>query len=261
MNVDYYVYVLYRRDRNTPFYIGKGRGKRWLRHEQSAVAGRSRKDNIIVAMKRDGIVPIPKEKLATDLTNEQAKQLERDLIRLLLRVPGGPLVNRTMGGDGSGDFVLPPHVRQKISQTLMGHPVSEETRRKFSEARRGKPIPQATRDAVSRAHRGKTVSAETRKKLKIASTGRRHTPEAKHKMSAANIGRKLSPERRAQIAIDLTGRPVSAESRAKMSASRKRMLRGRKAIHDLFDWGEPPHDRTAREAITATQLVPDDRGR
>ncbi len=97
---DFYVYALFREDGITPFYIGKGRGRRIVIHERDAPRMSSHKDRIIQNMLKAGITSIPKVKLLEDLTDPLAKQIEMDLIQLIGRWPTGPLANLTKGGDG-----------------------------------------------------------------------------------------------------------------------------------------------------------------
>jgi len=96
---DYYVYILYREDGVTPFYVGLGRKDRWLQHERKAKPGGTHKDNIIWGMKSRQMV-VPKEKFAENLSKDEAVSLEISLIAAFGRAPLGPLVNRTRGGEG-----------------------------------------------------------------------------------------------------------------------------------------------------------------
>ena len=109
---DFYVYALFRADGVTPFYIGKGRGNRIDIHERNARRFTAHKDRIIQAMHRAGISPIPKEILASGLTDVQAKQIEVDLIQLIGRWPTGPLANLTKGGDGVANLSAESRERQ-----------------------------------------------------------------------------------------------------------------------------------------------------
>lgn len=91
---DYYVYMLYRIDTGIPFYVGKGRGDRWVLHERGKVRGNPYKDNIIKKMKTlFGVQSIPKIKVYEGLTNDVACIfdvaciLERQLICDIGRFP------------------------------------------------------------------------------------------------------------------------------------------------------------------------------
>lgn len=61
----------------------------------------------------------------------------------------------------------PVHVNARVSRTLLGHSVSNETRRKIKEARaKQAPITEEGRARISAAHKGKKLSAEHRRKIK-----------------------------------------------------------------------------------------------
>ena len=99
---DFYVYALFLEDGETPFYIGKGCGNRIDVHDLDArKRPRYRKDNIIRDMWARGVAYVPRMKLAEGLTNDMANRIEMDLIRLVGRMPNGPLANHTDGGDGT----------------------------------------------------------------------------------------------------------------------------------------------------------------
>ena len=127
---DFYVYALFRGDFLTPFYIGKGRQNRWLIHERDAHKGKARKDRIIQAMRRHGWRTIPKIKLATDLTDKEAKEIEIRLIAAIGRLPYGPLANYTRGGDGMED--PPEEVRKKQTEANLRSWADPEVRAKRS---------------------------------------------------------------------------------------------------------------------------------
>lgn len=93
---DYYVYALFREDGETPFYIGKGRGKRMDRHEKELDGLNPHKDNIIRKVVT-ALGHLPKAKLVVGLTNEMAIRIEKDIIRLIGR---RSLANLTDGGEG-----------------------------------------------------------------------------------------------------------------------------------------------------------------
>ena len=86
----YYVYYYLRRDGVTPYYVGKGKNRRaWESHRRSNGCDlRPRDKSRIVLVKQN-------------LTEDEAWQIERDLIRKWRRLDeGGVLVNRNTGGEG-----------------------------------------------------------------------------------------------------------------------------------------------------------------
>ena len=150
---DFYVYLLCRPDER-PCYVGKGRGDRWRRHEMKGRHTNLHLERIILAAKQDG-ASLPKLKLACDLTEQEAFDLERDMIRLVGReTDGGPLVNLTDGGDGPAGYrpskeliarqvaarsgwVRTPEYRAKVSAALKGRKQSAEHIANVSAAMRG----------------------------------------------------------------------------------------------------------------------------
>jgi len=107
MNSDFYVYVLKYPD-GTPFYVGKGRGGRWLAHETEAKTRQPAKsfDN---PQKVDVIRRIWRshgqvitEKVTENVTEDEAFKVEIRLIKKYgLRSLGGLLTNQTYGGKGT----------------------------------------------------------------------------------------------------------------------------------------------------------------
>lgn len=176
MNI-YYVYAYVREDQ-TPYYIGKGKGYR-------------------INVKNRTIPIPPKErriKLSENLTEEEAFNLEMELIAKYGRIDLGTGVLRNMNDGGPGGRKpkgkIPwnkgkkedPEVTKKRTASLKGVVRSEEYKRKMSEAKKGC----------------------------IGSwNGRKHSEETKKKISDFNIGRKRGPmsaEHKAKIAQALKKR-------------------------------------------------------
>ena len=145
---EYYTYAYLREDK-TPYYIGKGKGRR-IYQTIGKPCNKPPKDKIIF--------------LKQNLTEEEAFKHEIYMISVFGRkdLGTGTLHNRTDGGEG-----------------VSGRIMSQETRRKISEAQKGeknhfygKTASEETRKKISEYHKNKYVSEETKRKIGAASKGR-----------------------------------------------------------------------------------------
>lgn len=150
MNI-YYVYAYLRTD-NTPYYIGKGTGKRaWVHCKNDVIHPPTDTSKIII--------------LENNLSNLGALALERRMIRWYGRkdLGTGILRNQTDGGEGALGRKPRPFTKEhkenmsKAWETRRLTPVSEETRAKLSAKRRGRPSP----------NKGLEVGYNKGKKLKV----------------------------------------------------------------------------------------------
>lgn len=201
MNI-FYVYILFRPWDGTPCYVGKGKGRRWLAHENYGLRHpNERLARILTKAKRLGM-EIPKIKLRENLSEAEAFTLEIIFIKAIGRDDQGtgPLVNFTDGGEGTSG--LEQSAKDKIRASKLGKPRSIETIEKMRSASRGKIA----------YNRGKSPSQEAREKMSISHLGK---PSLK-------IGTKISEEQKRKIRLSKLGQRPSEETRAKMSISQRK---------------------------------------
>ncbi len=165
----YYVYQLRLSGSDTPFYIGKGKGRRIAYHfTPSGLKTRSMKNSIIKKAMNDG-VEIHSEILFSGLTENEALIKEVELIGFYGRRDTGTgiLANHTDGGDGSSGHIKTDETRAKISAAKIGKRRSPETIEKMSTANRGKTVLVGTREKISEFQRGRTKTPEHLRAMKF----------------------------------------------------------------------------------------------
>ena len=220
----FYTYAYLREDK-TPYYVGKGSGKRLYVNQNRVISPPKDKSRIIF--------------LKQNLTEEEAFRHEIYMIAVFGRkdLGTGILHNKTDGGDGVSGLIHSLETRAKLSVTNKGKTLSLETRAKLSATNKGKTLSPETRAKMSAAK--KNIEPETRAKMSAAKKGENNpnygkkgkTPslETRAKLSAAmkgennpNYGKTPSPETRAKLSAANKGKTHSPEAKAKMSAAKKR---------------------------------------
>jgi hypothetical protein len=151
----FYTYAFLREDR-TPYYIGKGTGRRLYLNCKRVCSKPKDKSRIIF--------------LKQNLTEEEAFKHEIYMIAVFGRIDLGTgiLRNLTDGGEGTSGLVPSEEHRRKLSEAQKGKTTwnkdkspSEETKRKISEAQKGK----------TPWNKGKSPSEETKRKMSEAKKG------------------------------------------------------------------------------------------
>lgn len=228
----FYVYAYLRKKDLTPYYIGKGQGKRAYGKEHSVVVPRDLSRIVF---------------LETNLTELGAFALERRYIKWYGRkdLGTGILRNKTNGGEGATG-IIPWNYNKKVGSYL-----TDSGRKKISRANKG--IPKNHGEKISATTTGKPKSAEHKAKLSASLKGsipwnkgktgvqestRKGTTvsdETRAKMSAAHKGKANTDEQKAKISAKLKGRVMSEETRKKMSESRKKL------------WAEKKNARSSNE--------------
>lgn len=105
-----------------PFYIGKGKDRRYRQHLQNCMlSDNSIKSNTILKIKKEGLEPNI-IKIYTDLDEKTAFEFERNLILYFgrLDIGTGILTNFTNGGEGFSGFIFTDDTKKKMSEKAKG---------------------------------------------------------------------------------------------------------------------------------------------
>lgn len=210
METQFYAYLWLRED-GTPYYAGKGRGRRAFRHQKPPYPPRDL--TRILVFNRNS----EREAIATEM----------EFIRNWGRkdIGTGCLLNLTDGGEGMSGHVATAEHRAKISlaskgnKSFLGHKHPPEWSAKMS----------ANQTGENRPYRlGMSHTLETKKKISKSLEGNKyavgyhHTPETKAKVSMMTKGKKKSPETRARMKTSWT--PERRMQRAEETRQRMKEL-------------------------------------
>jgi hypothetical protein len=155
----YYTYAYLREDK-TPYYVGKGKGKRLYKRTKRDIKPPKDKTRIIF--------------LKQNLTEEEAFRHEIYMISVFGRkdLGTGILRNKTDGGDGVSGYIFTETQRQAVirsNKKRKGWKLTEEVKQELSERAKGRKLTEEAKQKLSE-----------KAKLRV---GWKHTQEAKIKMS------------------------------------------------------------------------------
>jgi hypothetical protein len=159
----FYTYAYLRED-GTPYYIGKGKGRRAFR-----------KERLISTPPIERILFLKK-----NLTETDAFKHEIYMIAVFGRkdLGTGILRNMTDGGEGMSGHIPSAETIVKLRISHQGKKHTQETRDKMSQVRRGKPQPD----------KRKPRTANVKQKISQTMTGRKLSVSHCQKISEANKG-------------------------------------------------------------------------
>ena len=154
----FYTYAYLREDK-TPYYIGKGSGRRV--YSPVRTINKPKDKSRIIFLKQN-------------LTEEEAFKHEIYMIAVFGRknLGTGILYNKTDGGEGNSGGIRSEETKQKLSKLYTGRKHSIETRKKMSEVNKGKTLTQEHKNNISKSLFGRIVSQETRDKISKKQKGR-----------------------------------------------------------------------------------------
>jgi hypothetical protein len=162
---NYYTYAYLRED-GTPYYIGKGKGRRAF-------------------LKHSGFYPPSKERilfLKKNITEEEAFGHEIYMISIFGRkdLGTGILHNKTDGGDGCSGKIMTEKDIENRRKGRLGKPLSESHKKKIAEANRGIPKTMTEKRRQSDIEKGLRARGKPKQK---------HSEETRRKISEATQGR------------------------------------------------------------------------
>jgi len=214
----YYVYILY--DENgVPFYVGKGKGDRWLHHELDAKnCKEARNARLLHKIRQIWSLgyDIQKAKVLMNVSQSVAFNYEKVLIKIIGRKEdGGTLLNFSLGGKEGKDRPKSEYERKRVSEVHTGKKLTEWHKQRLREYSTGRIFSEEHKLNLSESRRGKPRSEETKKKIVEFHTGRKRSEETIKRLKEAYIQRRIKygkPRKK----LRLVTRRVSEDTRRKL---------------------------------------------
>ncbi len=230
----YYVYA-YVRANGTPYYVGKGKGRR--RFDWRGKAAKPPTDKNLILLLRE------------NLTESAAFQWEMNYIRYWGRkdIGTGILRNKSDGGEGASGAVRTDWHKQRVSETHQGKVMSEETRAKIRAARLRQRMPAWSPEARERqaaalrgvpkseAHKAAMRGPRTKEQTAAATAARR--------ARAADLREKLKPKVVAMLLAGATQRQIYAALRVSpniITEWRAELREQGEAVRPARGWNKAP---------------------
>lgn len=212
---DFYIYIYKDPVNHTPFYVGKGHGRRkkYIDNHYHGWCGNKIKSLIEKGLNPEVII------YAENLEEIKAFYLEKMLIAQYGRrdIGTGCLCNNTDGGEG-----------------VSGRKASEEENRRNSERNKGKKQSPETIKKRTQGQWGRKLSFEAIRKRTEKQKGRVVSEETRKKLSKAALGRRLSVESIRKRSESVRGRKNTEETIKKMSEARRLYRREKKSCLTLY---------------------------
>ena len=209
-----FIYALCDPDTAMVRYVGKSDNPEKRLRGHFYEKSKTHKTNWINTLKKQNKKPVLKIIEEVDRSAWEASEIKWIAY---YRNLSGNLTNTTDGGDY---LVHTPEICRKISESKMGHIVTEETRKKISLAKKNPSI--EYRKKLSEALKGRKLSSETRKKMSQAFKGRVYSKETRSKMPVAQYGKTHSYETREKLSRATKAYMSLPEIRKKQSDSCKK---------------------------------------
>jgi hypothetical protein len=214
----YYVYKYLRQD-GTPYYVGKGKGDRaWYKGKHERINLPEDKERIVI--------------VEENLTEEQAFNLERELIKKYGRkdLGTGILRNLTEGGEGAAGFRpgRPPQERiDRIAASNRGQPRSAETKEKQSKIKIGTKQSEEHKQNKANKIKGIKRSEELKKQWSESKKGTKNPMYGKESSRKGKsleeiYGIEKAKELQEKARINSTGKKDSKDTRKNKSEAQKK---------------------------------------